>query len=309
MQRLSRSVTKNILVIEMKKILLVYNPVSGRGIFKKKLDGVIEKFQRRNILTAIYRTEKENTAEDFFECVKSFGAEGIISAGGDGTLHRIVNWIKKFELDLPVGIIGSGTSNDFATHLKISDGEKYFDAIAENKICKVDLGKVGEEFFINVASAGAFTSIAHEVDSKKKNALGKFAYYLRGIEELPKFKTVHLQVTADEKFFELDAFLFLVLNSAAVAGLKKISDVAKIDDGKLDFLALKKCSPRQLLNLSKKILSGESIQSEENIFYLQAKNFEIKSEIELISDLDGEIGEKLPLKIETVPSAINFFVP
>ena len=291
----------------LKRILLVYNPVSGNAKFKLRLDEIIDSCQRRKILLATYRTTPNDNAKDFAECVKIFEPHGIISAGGDGTLHAVINWLMKSQINLPVGIIGSGTSNDFATHLKISDSEKYFDAIAENKIRAVDLGKVGEEFFINVASAGAFTSIAHEVDSKKKNALGKFAYYLRGIEELPKFKTVHLQVTADEKFFELEAFLFLVLNSSAVAGLKKISDVAKIDDGKLDFLALKKCSPRQLLNLSKKILSGESIQSEENIFYLQAKNFEIKSEIELISDLDGEIGDKLPLKIETVPKAINFY--
>ena len=293
----------------MKKILLVYNPVSGRGVFKKKLDGVIEKFQRRNILTAIYRTEKENSAEKFAETVKNFGADGIISAGGDGTLHQVVNWLKKFEINLPVGIFGTGTSNDFATHLKISDDEKYFDAIAENKIHAADLGKVGEEFFINVASAGAFTSIAHEVDSRQKNSLGKFAYYLRGIGELPHFKSFEIKVEADGKIFELEAFLFLVLNSPSVASLKKISEIAKTDDGKLDFLALKKSSPRQLLQLSKKILSGESIETAENIFYLQAKNFEIKSEIELVSDLDGEIGNKLPLKIETIPHAINFFVP
>ena len=293
----------------MKKILLVYNPVSGRGIFKKKLDNVIEKFQRRKILTAIYRTERENSAENFFEVVKNFEPYGIISAGGDGTLHRVVNWIKKFDLNLPVGIFGAGTSNDFATHLEITNSEKYFDAIAAGKIKAVDLGKVGDEFFINVASAGAFTSIAHEVDSKQKNALGKFAYYLHGIGELKNFKSVELEIIADEKNFKIDAFLFLVLNSPAVASLKKISEVAKIDDGKLDFLAVKKSSPRQILQLSKKILSGESVQNEENIFYLQAKNFEIKSAEILTSDLDGEIGEKLPLKIETVPNAINFFVP
>ena len=95
----------------MKKILLVYNPVSGRGVFKKKLDGVIEKFQRRNILTAIYRTEKENSAGKFAEIVKNFGADGIISAGGDGTLHCVVNWLKEFEINLPVGICDSCRKN------------------------------------------------------------------------------------------------------------------------------------------------------------------------------------------------------
>ncbi|MBQ9442329.1 MAG: diacylglycerol kinase family lipid kinase [Selenomonadaceae bacterium] len=293
----------------MKKILLAYNPVSGSAVFRKKLDEIIESLQRRKILPVIYRTRAENSAEEFFECVKISDVQGILAAGGDGTLHRVINWIKKFEINLPVGIIGSGTSNDFATHLKIFDTEKYFDAIAENKIRPIDLGLVNEkEFFINVASAGVFTSIAHEVDSRQKNALGKIAYYLRGIGELPKFKTVELEIKADEKIFRLEAFLFLVLNSPAVAGMKKISDVAKIGDGKLDFLALKKCSPRKLFTVTQKLLAGKCIDSDPNIFYLQAKTFEIKSSANLISDLDGEVGGKLPIKIETLPQAVNFFV-
>lgn len=293
----------------LKKILLVYNPVSGNASFKKKLDGAIDSLQSRKILTAFYRTRKENSAEEFAECVKTFEPNGIISAGGDGTLHAVLNWLKKFNLDLPIGIIGSGTSNDVANHLGIDDSEKYFDAIAQGKIFSADLGRVGGgEYFVNVASAGVFTSIAHEVDSRQKNALGKFAYYIHGLTELPNFKTVPLQIVADGKFFEIEAFLFLVLNTPAVASLKKISDVAKFDDGKLDFLALKKCSPRSLLTLAQKIFSGKCVDSEPNVFYLQAKNFEINSPVELVSDLDGEIGGKLPIKIETVPDAAKFFV-
>lgn len=293
----------------MKKILLVYNPVSGSAVFRKKLDEIVESLQRRKILPVIYRTRAENSAEEFFECVKISDVQGILAAGGDGTLHRVINRIKKFEINLPVGIIGSGTSNDFATHLEISNLEKYFDSIAENKIRPIDLGLVnGEEFFINVASAGVFTSIAHEVDSRQKNALGKIAYYLRGIGELPKFKSVELEVKADGKIFQMEAFLFLVLNSPAVAGMKKITDVAKIDDGKLDFLALKKCSPRKLLALTQKLLAGKCVNSDPNVFYLQAKTFEINSSADLISDLDGEIGGNLPMKIKTVHNALNFFV-
>ena len=294
--------------ITLKKILLVYNPVSGSAVFRKKLDEIVESFQRRKILPVLYRTRAENSAEEFFECVKISEVDGIIAAGGDGTLHRVINWIKNFDINLPVGVIGSGTSNDFATHLKISDVEKYFDVIAENRTRKIDLGLVnGKEFFINVASAGVFTSIAHEVDSKQKNALGKVAYYLRGIGELPNFKSVEFEIKADGKIFQIDAFLFLVLNSPAVAGMKKISDVAKIDDGKLDFLALKKCSPAKLLSIIQKILSGKCVESDANVFYLQAENLEINSPADLISDLDGEIGGHLPLEIKTIPRALDFF--
>ena len=293
----------------MKKILLVYNPVSGNAKFKKKLDSIIDAFQRRKILLAAYRTTPNDSARDFLECVKVFKPYGIISAGGDGTLHAVINWVKKFRLDLPVGIIGSGTSNDFATHLKISDDENYFDAIARNLTRQVDLGLVNDrEYFINVASAGALTSIAHEVDARQKNSLGKLAYYIHGLGEIPKFKSVPLEISADGKIFLVDAFLFLALNSPAVAGFKKVIGDAKIDDGKLDFVAIKKSSPRSIFTLTKKIFSGMNVDDAQNIFHVQARHLKISSSVELISDVDGEVGDALPIEIECVPRAVEIFV-
>ena len=290
----------------MKKILLIYNPVSGHAAFKNRLDAVIENFQRRGILLSVYRTQPDDNSA-FADCVKISHAEGIVAAGGDGTLHAVINWLKKNSLELPVGIIGSGTSNDFAAHLSMTD-EKLFAAVANGRTRPVDLGLVnGAEYFINVASAGVFTSIAHEVDSRLKNFLGKSAYYLRGLGELKHFKTVPLEIIADGEKFFVDAFLFLILNSPAVAGFKKISDAAQIDDGKLDLLALKKCSPTALVTLAKKILAGEPVDTDENIFSLQAETFEIKTPAELVSDLDGEIGNALPLKVRTLKHAIKFF--
>ena len=290
----------------MKKILLVYNPVSGHAAFKNRLDSVIENFQRRGILLSVYRTQADDNSA-FIECVRLSGAEGVIASGGDGTLHAVINRLKKNSFDLPIGIIGSGTSNDFAAHLNMTD-EKLFDAVAEGRTRPVDLGLVnGKEYFINVASAGVFTSIAHEVDSRLKNFLGKSAYYLRGLGELKNFKAVPLKITADGKKLSLNAFLFLVLNSPSVAGFKKISDVAQIDDGKLDLLILKKCSASSLVTLAKKILAGESVQADENIFSVQAATLEINSVAALTSDLDGEAGDPLPLRVETLKHALKFF--
>ena len=290
----------------MKKILLVYNPVSGHAAFKNRLDDVIENFQRRGIFLSVYRTQAGDNSS-FAECVKISGAEGVIAAGGDGTLHAVINWLKRNDLDLPVGVIGSGTSNDFAAHLEL-DAEKVFDAVAAGRTRPVDLGLVnGAEYFVNVASAGVFTSIAHEVDSRLKNFLGKSAYYLRGLGELKNFKSVKLDVTADGQKFSVEAFLFLVLNSPSVAGFKKVSDAAQIDDGKLDLLALKKCSTGGLVTLAKKILAGESVDGDENIFSLQAAKFDISTSEDLRSDVDGEAGDSLPLRIETLRHALKFF--
>ena len=285
---------------------MVYNPVSGHAAFKNRLDDVIESFQRRGIFLSVYRTCADDNSA-FVECVKSSGAEGVIAAGGDGTLHAVINWLKKNSIELPVGVIGSGTSNDFAAYLHLDD-EKLFDAVAEGRTRPVDLGLVnGAEYFINVTSAGVFTSIAHEVDSRLKNFLGKSAYYLRGLGELKNFKPITFDITADDKKFSVEAFLFLVLNSPSVAGFKNISSAAQIDDGLLDLLALKKCSVSSLVTLAKKILAGESVDGDENIFSVQAKTFKISSSAKLTSDLDGEAGDPLPLRIETLRRALNFF--
>ena len=290
----------------MKKILLAYNPVSGHAAFKRRLDWIIKEFQKRDCIIIPYRTLRHN--HHFAEFVHAVEPTGIVAAGGDGTVHEIVNLVVKNELHLPVGIIGSGTSNDFATYLHINDDyDAYFDAIAAGSTRPVDLGKVGDTYFINVASAGVMTGIAHEVPPRLKNALGKFAYYLRGIGEIPKMRAAHFTVEADGTPYTFDAFLFLVVNSATVASFKDVLPCAAIDDGKLDFLAVKKANVAQVMRLSTDLFAGRPVIDLPSIFHVQAKHFKIMADIELSGDLDGEVGPMLPMEITTVPKAVEIY--
>ena len=292
----------------MKRLLLAYNPVSGNALFKSRLDGIIEEFQKRDVLLSFYRTRKGNN-DAMTDFIRASGAEGVIAAGGDGTLHGVVNLLMKTGIDLPVGMIGSGTSNDFATYLHVNENlEDYFDRIAKGQTRRVDLGRVGETYFVNVASAGVLTSIAHEVDAKLKNALGKLAYYLRGIGEIPKFRSFPLSLTADGEETKLDAFLFIVLNSSVVGSMKNVAKDAVVDDGKLDFLAVKKCSPARLMKLTADLIAGKSVIGQEAVLHVQAKKFSVSvPDGSLVSDLDGELGPMLPLEIETIPNAIEVY--
>jgi diacylglycerol kinase (ATP) len=290
----------------LRRLLLAYNPVSGHARFKRRLDYIIRAFQKRDCLLLPYRTTKDN--HEFPEVVEAAQADGVIAAGGDGTVHQIVNLLKEFQIDLPLGIIGSGTSNDFASYLKIDrDYSSYFDKIAEGRTRKIDLGLAGNEYFINVASAGMMTSIAHEVPSKLKNSLGKFAYYSRVISRIPKIRTLHFDIVADEKKYSLDAFLFIIVNSATVGGFHNIIPVAEIDDGKLDFLAITKANLPQLVTASRDLIEGRSVLGNSAVHHLQALHFEVSCTTNLESDLDGEAGPELPLCVDTVPMALEIF--
>lgn len=288
----------------MKKIVLVYNPVSGKARFKRRLDNIIGKLQRRDCMVIPYRTTPEN--ENLAEFIRQAAPEGIIAAGGDGTVHEVVNLVMHEGLDLPVGIIGSGTSNDFATYLRL-DTEDYFDRIADGKIMEVDLGKVGDEYFINVASAGMVTSIAHEVDVKLKNTFGKLAYYVQGLKTLPQFKALDMVIRTETEEIREKAFLFLIVNSSVVASFKNAARQASVQDGKLDLLLVKQCGIGELMTLTAELLAGKDVSGRKEVVYRQAASFEVSCDTELVSDLDGELGPRLPLKIETIPRALKLF--
>ena len=287
--------------------MLFYNPVSGHAAFKNKLDWIVEAFQRRGILVVFYRTRREGK-EAFIPFVREVNPDGLLVAGGDGTVNEIVNLMMKGNLDLPLGIIGSGTSNDFATYLGVNtDLEAYLDTIAAGRTRRVDLGLMDGTYFINVASGGAMACIAHEVNARIKNSLGKMAYYLKGIGELPKFRYFPLKIEADGAHYELETFLFVIINSPVVGSMKNVANGVAVDDGKLDLLSIGKCSIPKLMSITADLIAGKPVSEREDVLHVQAKHFHIESGIPVESDIDGECGPMLPLTIETVPRAVAIY--
>ena len=293
----------------MKKFLLAYNPVSGDAMFKKKLDDIISQFQEKNCIIVPYRTKKEKLDPFFANCVRDLNADGIIAAGGDGTLHKIINMTLNAKLDVPIGIIPSGTSNDFASYLKIdSNSETYIRNIIEGKTQSVDVGLVGDEYFINVVSAGMMTGVAHEVDTRLKNTFGKLAYYFRGLGELPKFRGLDFTIETENEIIREKVFFVLVVNSPVVASFKNISTEAKIDDGKLDMILLRQCNIPDLMKIIADTVSGKSSIDNKNVIYRQATHFKFTCPDNVASDLDGELGPNLPIEIHAVKHALKMFV-
>ncbi len=291
----------------MKRFVLVYNPISGHAFVKTQLDYMIDAFERRDAMLIPYRTRLADTK--MAEFIREADPVGVLAMGGDGTLNEVVTTVLKNELHVPIAVIGSGTSNDFATHLGVTENlEEYFDHIVAENTTPSDVGMVNGNYFVNVASAGMFTAVAHEVNARLKHAMGKAAYYLRGIGELPKFHTMKLHVVADGAEHDLAAYFFIIVNSTIAGGVKNAAPLAKIDDGKLDLVAVKQCSMKDFVTLAAEVIGGRVKPDDPNIFYVQASSFEMTTEEPEESDLDGERGPMLPLHIETLHHAIDLFV-
>ena len=292
----------------MKLFILFYNPLAGDAGFRNQLDTVFESLRRHGCYAVSFRTASKDDTEQGILLARRVGADGVIVAGGDGTLHEVINALLRQELSLPVGIIPCGTCNDFAASLGIENNlETCCRRIAEGHLQAIDIGRVNGRYFLNVASAGLFTTVAHKVETPLKNTMGKLAYYLKGLGQLPSFNAYRMSITADGNRFEDEVLLFLVMNSGIVGSFPKLAPQAALDDGKLDLLIVSKCALHELMGLMLRIVTG-NLTGQKHITYLQASHIHIACDMVVESDLDGELGPNLPLDISVLPGAIQIFI-
>lgn len=290
-------------------IALFYNPVAGGGTFKNNLDLIIKQLQKRGLQVVPWRIENNAKIKDQLAKLDPAQYHSIIAAGGDGTVHGVVNALMQCNLKIPLGIFPAGTANDAANYLEIPQKVKeYCQVISDGRLAEVDLGLVNGKYFINVASSGFLTEIAHEVDHTMKNALGKMAYYLKTIEKIPKIKPLHLQLTADRQDYDEDIFMFLILNGGTVGGFKNILPSGKMNDGQLDFIGIKSVSPQKLVQLLRNINSRHFLQ-DDSILNIQGKEFSINIKSEIATDLDGEEGPGFPWQVSVCSHALQVRVP
>lgn len=291
----------------MRKVRLIYNPAAGDTSFRHNLDHVIECFQQRGLQVVPYRTFGKDDISEAVRQIRGESYYAVAVAGGDGTVHEVINMLVAEEVEVPLAIIPAGTANDFAAHFHIPrDIDKISDMIAAGYHREVDLGKANDRYFINVASAGLLTDVSHTIDIHFKNVFGKLAYYLKGVEQLPNFRPIPFQIESAEYSGNEELYLFLVLNGSYAGGFSNIVP-ARLDDGLLDVIAIRRCSLPHLVSLTYKLLRGEHL-NDRRILYFQTKAVTFRSLPPLASDLDGEKGPNLPIHIKMYPGRLKVFV-
>jgi diacylglycerol kinase (ATP) len=281
----------------MYKVKFIYNPYSGENTIASDLDRVIMIHQKYEHIIVPHRICYENPLSTaFFDIDKSY--RYVLIAGGDGTVDSVVNVMKEMKIDLPIAIIPTGTANDFAKYIGMPlDVEEACIQIIESKIKKLDIGKINDKYFLNVASTGLFTDVSQKTDMNLKNTIGKLAYYVKGFEQLPNFRKLKIKVTSDKDCFDGDMYLMLVFNGQT-AGNLKFAYKAKVDDGFLDVIIIKAGIMKNIINIFIKMLRNEHLENVEGIVYFKTKKIEVECFEDIVTDIDGERGPDFPLVIK-----------
>lgn len=296
----------------MKRIKFIINPSSGRQTMEKKIDDLCKLLLDDGFIVGKFFTEKKDDA--MLEAIKTCNGghfDYIVACGGDGTVNEVVKGIMKSSNKLPLAIFASGTVNDFANYLNIPKGvNDFFEMLKSGVTMSVDLGKVNDDYFVNVAAGGILTNIAYQVPGESKAILGRLAYYLEGIKEftLQSLDPINVKIISEEiNITKEEILLFLISNSSSIGGFKKLAPNADVVDGLLDVIIIKKSDVADLANIFINVLTGDHI-NHPNVLYFKVKSIYLESDTEIPIDIDGEYGGNLPAKFEVIPGAIKIFI-
>lgn len=288
----------------MKKVKFIYNPYSGENTIISDIDKVIDIHQKYGYTVVPYRICLEYELTQAFSDIDE-GYTYILVAGGDGTVDNVVNHMRKLNVNLPISVLPTGTANDFAKFLGIpQDVERACEQILNSGISKVDLGKMNDKYFVNVASTGLFTDISQKTSVTLKNTMGKLAYYVKGLEQIPNFKKLKIKVSSKEVEFNGHMYLMLIFNGQT-AGNLKFAYKAEVDDGLLDVIIIKACAIKDLIALFIQMLKGEHLEHANNLIYFKTNKLHVECHEDIVTDIDGERGPDFPLTIDCIKGGLK----
>ncbi|WP_300280440.1 YegS/Rv2252/BmrU family lipid kinase [Peptacetobacter sp.] len=290
----------------MKKVKFIYNPNSGEKKLAGKLDSIIRIYQKNGYTMIPYRLDYDIPAGASLEDVDD-SYDHIVICGGDGTVDLMVNELKRKNIDIPIGIIPSGTANDFANALGLEHiPEEAIKNIISSKPKKIDLGRVNNKYFVNVASAGMFTDVSQKINNDIKNSFGRITYYIKGMEEAMSMREFYIDVKSEEVNYSGNMYLMLVFNGKT-AGNINLAYKAEVDDGYLDVIIFKGMPLPKTIPVLIGVLKGEHLdfETDNEILYFKTKKVNIKCDDDLITDIDGEKGPDFPLEIECIKDSLS----
>ena len=229
----------------MKKMLLAVNPYAGTRKAYKQLADIVAVFNRGGYDVSVYITEGRGDAAETV-AKRACDVDVVACCGGDGTFNETVNGVLRSGVDVPIGYIPAGSTNDFASSLQLpADLVAAARQIVEGQPQAYDVGRFADRYFSYVASFGAFTKASYTTPQSIKNALGHTAYLLEGMQELSQIKNVPMMLETEDGVIE-DKFLFgAVCNSTSLGGLLTL-DPKQVDmsDGRFELLLVR--TPRDL---------------------------------------------------------------
>lgn len=234
----------------------------------------------------------------------------LIVWGGDGMVQRSLDVLAHSKRNVPLGIIPAGTGNLLATNLGIPASlEESVEVALHGEPRRVDLGKLGGEYFGVMAGIGFDGAMINDADRNMKDRLGKLAYVWAGLRHV-NGEAATATITIDgTKWFEDEASCVLIGNVGRITGGIKAFDDAKPDDGWLDVGVATAQGALQWARALGTMAVGRS-DSSPFVRTTRARRIDVKLKSKMEYELDGGARTRTKsFSAKVAPGAVKICVP
>ncbi|CAN2199832.1 LCB5 Sphingosine kinase and enzymes related to eukaryotic diacylglycerol kinase [Candidatus Nanopelagicaceae bacterium] len=280
--------------------LVAVNPTSGHG--KGALFGVrvTDYLSSKGVKYQVFSAQSAQQLRTEIEgALDSQEFEGVISVGGDGLAHLILQLAVPRRV--PFAIIPAGTGNDIVRTLgwSLDDLDSYLGQILSTSARSIDLGNVDSEWFAAILSTG-FDSVVNERANSLKWPKGPQRYNAAIALELPNFQPIEYEITMDSSTITTEAMLIAVGNGRSYGGGMLVCPQAQLHDGLFDVMILEPVSKIEFLKVFPKVFSGSHISHPAVKTYRTSK---ISINADAVAYADGERIGHAPVSAECIASA------
>jgi YegS/Rv2252/BmrU family lipid kinase len=231
----------------------------------------------------------------------------VIVGGGDGTLNQAVQPLA--ESDIPFGILPLGTANDLARTLHIPASlTEACRVIAAGRTQRIDLGRVNDRYFFNVASIGLSVQVTHHLSPAAKKRWGILAFMPALLRALRENRSFDADIVCDGRTLRHRSIQIAVGNGRHYGAGMTIAEDARIDDHRLNLYSLEPQSLWRLLLLAPALRRGPT-EPRAGLKLLAGEEIVIRTRRPLPVDTDGELTTTTPAWFRVLPATLPVFVP
>ncbi len=289
--------------------VLLYNAKAGASTLDAVMGQAVPQLAASSKTLELIKTDSPEEMESACRSAAEH-ADALFVAGGDGTVHLAARVLSSIDNPPPLGILPSGTCNDFARTMNIP---LYLDeaanSLSQGELKQVDTATINEGTFLNFAGIGLITDASVNIDPNLKERYGKLSYFMSAMQTMRQSELFDVSLSIDGQSYEEEAVLVLVMNGKSIGThLFPMSDIDP-EDGLLDVFIIQSSSfaaIREWFSLSKPHLTAEDL---EHIIHLQGHDIDIRTNTPMDIDTDGEIYMQTPASIRVQPGKLNLLVP
>ena len=215
---------------------------------------------------------------------------------------------------MPVALLPFGTGNQLALNFGVPVSlEDSVRVAVEGATERIDLGRIGDEYFALIAGAGLDAEVMASATSELKSRLGVLAYLVGGLKHVVTPSRTTYRIVADEQEIEVEASMVLLANAGIIGagGLPvelKVAPRTSFQDGLLDVAIF---APRHLPDMAAMLtrVVFQKYSGDDRMIFLQARKVSVESDPPVAAQIDGEPRGETPIVAEIVPSAGRILVP